>query len=114
MRERVTVVHSPETGIAPEDLHLDAAGLKAPPLEAVREHRLTLTLDDLPADIAQALQGLKRLYVRWATSQTYNTLDPFASRLSPGLHVSFTPLEGHTIEPFVTDIKRPLLFSSCG
>lgn len=102
MRERVTVVHPPETGVAPEDLHLSVAGLKtSSAVEAVREHRLTITLDALPAEIAQALQGLGKFHVRWESSRANNRLDPFSSRLPPGLHASFTPLKGLSVEPSV-------------
>lgn len=91
MRERITIVHPPNTGIDPDALVLDGSGLAAPSLEAVREDRLTVALGDLPSEFVQVLGGFRRVQVRWAAQHAYKTLDPFTSRLSPGLHVSYTP-----------------------
>lgn len=99
MRERITLVHSPDVGIDPSDLSLTSKGLKTPALGAVREDRLTLASDGLPVEVAQLLQDFEQLHVRWTSSDAYETLEPFISRLSPGLHVWYTPTKGSTLEP---------------
>ncbi|KAF4123210.1 glycosylphosphatidylinositol-mannosyltransferase 1 [Geosmithia morbida] len=97
MRERITLVHRPESGIDPDALTLDKSGLKAPSsIEAVREDRLTVTLDTLTHELAQLLQDFDVLRVRWASPVRHQTLEPFSSRLSPGLHVSYTPSSSET------------------
>lgn len=91
MRERITLVHRPGAGPDPEALSITKSGLRAAaPVEAVREDRLTLALDGLPHELAQLLQDFDGLRVRWASSAPYQTLEPLSSRLSPGLHVSYT------------------------
>lgn len=99
MRERITLVHSPELGIDPESLSLSPRSLKTPALEAVRQDRLTVALDGLPAEVAQLLQDFQQLHIRWTGPEAHETLEPFASRLSPGLHVWYTPTKGFTLEP---------------
>lgn len=105
MRERITLVHSPEVGIKPEALHLDNSGIKGPSVEAVREARLTVAIDGLPLEVAQVLQDFRELHLKWSSPWPYATLDPFTSRLSPGLHVTYTPSGESIGEPFV---KTPL------
>lgn len=98
MRERITLVHSPDLGIEPDSLSLSSTGLNTPALESVREDRLTLALDGLPSEVAQLLQDFEQLHIRWASPEAYETLEPFVSRLSPGLHVWYTPSKGVTLE----------------
>lgn len=103
MRERIAYVHPPDTEIDPDALQIDSSGLKAPSLEAVRQDRLTLGLDELPLEVAQVLrEDLLELHLRWAGSRAYKTLDPFSSRVSPGLHVFYTPVDDSTHDPSVT------------
>jgi hypothetical protein len=102
MRERIAYVHSPDTGIDPDALRIDSSGLKAPSIEAVRQDRLTLGLDELPLEVAQVLrEDVRELHLRWAGSRAYKTLDPFTPRVSPGLHVFYTPVDDSTCDPSV-------------
>lgn len=91
MRERVTFFHPTDTGVLPENLKRDKGGLEAPVFETTREDRLTLGLDELPAEVASVLNGFSSLHVAWNSPVAYRTLEPFAARLSPGLHVLFDP-----------------------
>ena len=99
MRERITLIHSPDRGIDPSTFELSSTDLRTPALESVREDRLTLALDALPAEVAQLLQDFEQLTVRWAGEEAYGVLEPFSSRLSPGLHVWYTPAKGSSPEP---------------
>lgn len=102
MRERVTFIHPQGTGLDLAALDVQAAGLVGPQTEATREDRLTLTLDELPLEVADLLQsGLRDLSLRWTTPLSYDTLEPFISRLSPGLHLTYTPSKGATIDQSV-------------
>ena len=118
MRERIAYVHSPDTGVDPDALEIDSSGLRAPSIEAVRQDRLTLGLDELPREVAQVLrEDLRELHLRWAGSGAYKTLDPFTSRVSPGLHVFYTPVDDSTYDPLVIDIlwarAAPALLTPC-
>ncbi|KAH6604239.1 hypothetical protein Trco_007685 [Trichoderma cornu-damae] len=106
MRERITYFHPLGAGIDPGLLEMQDAKVRGPAVEAVREHKMTLTLPELPSELAGLLRDLEELHVRWAASASYNTLEPFISRLSPGLHVSYTPLkEGQDPEKLCTALQ---------
>jgi hypothetical protein len=93
MRERITYFHPPGAGVDPKLLQVQDTKVQGPAIEATREHKITLTLPELPSELANLLRDLQDLNLRWATSASYDTLEPFSSRLSPGLHVSYTPLK---------------------
>ncbi|KAF7542585.1 hypothetical protein G7Z17_g11447 [Cylindrodendrum hubeiense] len=94
MRERITFVHEDPT-FDPDTLDLQEAGLLGPQIETTRQNRLTFNLDELPQELADLLKGFDALHVRWASPLRYATLDPFSARLSPGLHLSYTPSQSH-------------------
>lgn len=106
MRERITLIHPQDTGVEPEALKIGDASLEAPDIKAVREDRLTLAVDELPSEIAQVLQDLQELQIRWTSPLAYDTVEPFASRLSPGLYVSYTHSKGSSYEPYVRERWR--------
>lgn len=91
MRERVTFVHPQDAELDPTALSIQQAGLLGPSIESTREDRLTIPLDELPLELAGLLQAYRELHLRWSSPLAYDTLEPFSSRLSPGLHVLFTP-----------------------
>jgi hypothetical protein len=39
------------------------------------------------------LKQAHELHIRWAAERAYAGILPWASRISPGLHVQFTPLK---------------------
>ncbi|KAG6263671.1 hypothetical protein E4U49_002159 [Claviceps purpurea] len=89
MRERITFVHPPGADIDPSSLKLSQHELHGPSITAVREDRLTIALDELPPDLAKLLPRFHELSLRWASPLAYHTVDPFTSRTSPGLHLSY-------------------------
>ena len=91
MRERITFVQPRGSGVDPNTLNVQEAGLLGPLIDTVREDRLTLTLDELPSDLKNLLSSYKELHIRWATAAPHDVLEPFASRTSPGLHLTFAP-----------------------
>ena len=90
MRERVTFI--PRENVDPDVVPTsDDAGFHGPRIDSLREDKLAVPLDRLSSDVAAVLQNLRRLRIRWATPLSYETREPFAARLSPGLHVSYSP-----------------------
>ena len=96
MRERITFIHKPGGDVDRAALRVTATALEGPDLaDAVREDRLTVGLDELPASVRRFLEdGVSELHVRWVAPRPFEALPPLLSRLPPGLHVFFTPLQG--------------------
>lgn len=46
----------------------------------------------MPVQLRAVLEQSHELRVRWATERSFDAIAPFASRISPGLHVHYTPL----------------------
>ncbi|KAF2128292.1 PIG-X-domain-containing protein [Dothidotthia symphoricarpi CBS 119687] len=97
MKQRITyVVRNPDS-FTPEQLSVknDAAGatFTLKDIDAVKEHRITIGLDELPGELSTSLTQWNQLHIRWASERAYSTIPPFTSRVSPGLHIFFTPLE---------------------
>ncbi|OAA44813.1 protein pbn1 [Metarhizium rileyi] len=91
MKERITFVHPQGIEVDPELLEVNANHLQGPSVKTIRETRLTVGVDELPTGLASLLQQYRDISIRWASPFTYDTVEPFTSRLSPGLHVFFTP-----------------------
>ncbi|KAF5622415.1 uncharacterized protein FTJAE_10903 [Fusarium tjaetaba] len=98
MRERVTFIHNDYT-LDPEQLDNQEAGLLGPQIESVRQDKLTIPLDELPSELTDILQEYEALHIRWASPVKSETLDPFTSRISPGLHVYVTPESPNSCNP---------------
>lgn len=100
MRQRTTFFHRPESPVDPALLRLVDATLTGPTIEAAREDRVTLGLDELPVALARLLAGnVQDLHVRWAARTAGTELvSPLLSRVSPGLHVFYTPAPGTSEE----------------
>lgn len=91
MRQRTTFFHGPEHAVEPASLAVAGRSLSGPDLEAVREDRLTVGLDVLPAELQELLRRSPELHIRWASPRPCDLIGPWASRLPPGLHVFYTP-----------------------
>ncbi|KFZ13991.1 hypothetical protein V502_06317, partial [Pseudogymnoascus sp. VKM F-4520 (FW-2644)] len=91
MRQRITFVHEPQDGIDPETIGIHTNTLSVSGLKAAREDHITLSLAELPQDLRVALSQTKELHIRYVTPASYDSLPPFNSQLSPGLHVYYTP-----------------------
>ncbi|KAK8056609.1 hypothetical protein PG993_001836 [Apiospora rasikravindrae] len=91
MRQRTTFLHRNEDAIDPASLKVSGRTLSGPNIRAVREDRFTLGLDELPAELQELLRLSQELYIRWTSPMPYQAMGPWSSRLSPGLHVFYTP-----------------------
>ncbi|KAI3397020.1 hypothetical protein diail_11347 [Diaporthe ilicicola] len=98
MRQRITFLHRPEDALDPASLVVTGTSLTGPALPAAREDRITLALEELPEELRQVLQSCHELHIRWIGSYPYDTVNPLYSRLSPGLHVFFTPRADSTFQ----------------
>lgn len=93
MRRRSTFFHAPQLDIDPSQLQLSGNRFFITDLDAAREERLTIGLEELPREIVQVLEQAHEFHLQWATESNYNTSTPLFSRISPGLHISYTPLK---------------------
>ncbi|KAF4264523.1 protease B nonderepressible form [Aspergillus fumigatus] len=91
MRRRITFVQRPESPFHVDQAVLTSDALSITHLDAAREERATFGFDELPAEIWQVLKSSHELHIRWATERPYEIGAPFSSRISPGLHVYYTP-----------------------
>ncbi|CRK41399.1 hypothetical protein BN1723_005115 [Verticillium longisporum] len=96
MKQRVTFIHKTGGGINPESLDIGQHGIKGPDLEAVREDRFTWGIDEIPNAFKELARDSKALHVRWVSSAAYTTVSPLISRVSPGLHIFYTPAKGQS------------------
>ncbi|KAK4459018.1 protein pbn1 [Cladorrhinum samala] len=91
MRERITFIQKLGDSLDPAEVKVDRNVIKAPDVQAVREDRLSLALDELPAELQSLLNGLHELHIRWVSPIAYEAISPLLARLPPGFHVFFTP-----------------------
>ncbi|CAG7931465.1 unnamed protein product [Penicillium olsonii] len=93
MKRRITFIQRIDAGFDPQQVVLTSSSLSVRELDAAREDRFTVELDQLPEQLRGALEHSSGLHLRWASERPYDALAPFASRVSPGLHVQYTPLK---------------------
>ncbi|CAK7269568.1 protease B nonderepressible form [Sporothrix epigloea] len=92
MRVRTTFFHRPESPVDPAQLRVGVT-LTGPTIYAAREDRATISLDELPASLGRKLDAVQGLHVRWAArTAAAEPISPLFSRVSPGLHVLYTPV----------------------
>lgn len=106
MRERITYVHE-DANLDPSSLDIQEAGLLGPLIDTTRQVRVSIPFDELPNELAELFKAFDGLHVRWASPLQYETLDPFTSRISPGIHVSYTPSPSDDNGPYVTATFPP-------
>lgn len=95
VRERVAFVHRGEaSGLDPDAITVKDGHFTVPKFEAVREDRITIQLNGLPVEVVTHIKAFSTLSLRWTSPWAYGTLDPFASRSPPGLHMTYELLDG--------------------
>ncbi|KAF2854348.1 PIG-X-domain-containing protein [Plenodomus tracheiphilus IPT5] len=98
MKQRITYVVDKPDEFSPDQLSVKNEGSSGPRfalkgVNAAKEHRITLGLKELPEELSEVFQQWHELHVRWASSTSHIATPPFTSRVSPGLHIFFTPLD---------------------
>ena len=136
MKRRSTLIHDKSVNVPQHFLQLTLAWLKIQGLNAVREERLTFGLDELPKEVCfscnhtaparerffykshenhqvrRVLKQSNELHIRWASEAPYSVASPLNSRISPGLHVHFTPLGEHKpSDCLVPDVLLPCVLT---
>ncbi|KAF2474115.1 PIG-X-domain-containing protein [Lindgomyces ingoldianus] len=95
MKQRITyLVRNPDE-FTPEQLAVKPSSIALRKVNAAKEHRITLGLEELPDELRKAFNQWHELHIRWASESPYDAIPPFTSRVSPGLHVFYTPQKDH-------------------
>lgn len=94
MRQRITYLQEPQDAIDPKNLQITKDSISTKELKAAREERVTFGFDELPQELYRVLKGSHELHIRWVSERPYESIAPLVSRLSPGLHVFYTPQRG--------------------
>lgn len=91
MRQRITYLHKPEDAIDPKSIKVTSDSLAVSGLKAAREDRITFGFDELPQEIHYVLKQSHELHIRYVNSIAYESIPPLLARLSPGLHIYYSP-----------------------
>lgn len=86
MRRRITFVQKPTAPFDPDQTTLTPDSLTIQSLDALREERITVSHEELPAELRQLLRESGQVHVRWATDREAESVAPFSSRIASGLH----------------------------
>jgi hypothetical protein len=113
VRQRITFLHKAGKALPPSALRVTDDSIHGSELEAAREERLTIALDELPSELRDVLQDSHELHVRWVSPYAYESLSPVLSRLSPGLHVLYTPQHRGDASLSRSGLPSPALWLFC-
>lgn len=91
MRQRITFLQEAQDSIDPQLLQISKRSISTQGVKGVREDRLTFAFDSLPQELYRVLKASHELHIRWISPNSYDSIAPLVSRLSPGLHVFYTP-----------------------
>jgi len=94
MRERITFIQKQGDSLEPSALKVTSGSIEGPDVQAVREDRLTLALEELPAELRNLLKDIHELHIRWVSPEPYEAVSPLLARLPAGFHLFYTPGEG--------------------
>ncbi|KAK0710923.1 PIG-X [Lasiosphaeris hirsuta] len=94
MRERITFIQKLGDSLEPSALTVSGRDLNGPNVRAVREDKLTFSLDELPSELHTLLKASHELHIRWISPIAYETVSPLLARLPPGFHLFYTPGQG--------------------
>ena len=91
MRQRITFLQEPQDSVDPKRLKVTNNAISTSGVKAAREDRITFGFEELPQELYRVLKASHELHVRWVGEVQYDAIAPLVSRLSPGLHVFYTP-----------------------
>jgi hypothetical protein len=91
MRQRITYLQEPQDSVDPSTLKVTKDSISSTNVKAAREEKITFGFDELPQELYRVLKASHELHVRWVSEILYEAIVPLVSRLSPGLHVFYTP-----------------------
>ncbi|KAJ5099818.1 Glycosylphosphatidylinositol-mannosyltransferase I PIG-X/PBN1 [Penicillium argentinense] len=110
MKRRITFIQGPAAPFDPHQAILSSNSFAVRNLDAAAEDRITITTDQdkLPLELRKVFDQSQELHIRWATEQPFDALAPFASRVSPGLHVHYTPRISNQSSDALCDLLRTM------
>ena len=92
MKARITFILDGDAEFDPSQLKVTETSLNVAQLPvAIREDRISFGLDEIEAEVRTALEQVHELHLRWQSPESMRTPAPYSSRVSPGLHVFYTP-----------------------
>lgn len=94
MRQRITFLQEAEDSIDPETLKVTTDSISTTNLKGGREDRITFGFDELPQELYKVLKASHEIHVRWIAQLAYDGIGPLVGRMSPGLHIFYTPQRG--------------------
>ena len=94
MRERISYLQKLGDSLEPSAVTVNGGTISGPDVHAVREDKLTVAFDELPAELQTVLRGDQDVHIRWVSTAAYEVVSPLVARLPPGFHLFFTPGEG--------------------
>src|ERR1700760_3366349 len=107
MRERITyVLQKGEPSFNPDQIETTKTSLAITNIKAIKEHHIAFSSPEIPPEIWRVLRNCHELHIRWTSPRSFNLVAPYTSRLSPGLHVSFTPLQGRSAKRLCSFLKE--------
>lgn len=106
MKERLTYIVRDPPSFNPSQLGNTNTAFAVNALDAIKEQSITLVPSEIPAALWRVLRNCHELHIRWSTAQPYNSLAPFVSRVTPGLHASFTPLANRSAKRICELLKE--------
>ena len=98
MRQRITFFHRPGSSVDPATLQISDVALSGPDIEAAREDKITLALEELPSELRKILTESRELHIRWVSPAAVESVEPLYSRVSPGFHLFYTPQAAADLE----------------
>ncbi|KAL3419395.1 hypothetical protein PVAG01_09617 [Phlyctema vagabunda] len=101
MRQRITFLQEPQDSTDPQTIKVASESIKTRIANAAREDRITFGFNELPQELYRVLKASHELHIRWISPNPFSTISPLVSRLSPGLHVFYTPQRKDTGSPLL-------------
>ncbi|KAL1885267.1 protease B nonderepressible form [Paecilomyces lecythidis] len=97
MKRRITFAQGADSAFEQDQVQLTKDALKLRGLDAAREERVTFGFNELPSELWIVLKQSHELHIRWASERPFDAIPPFSSRVAPGLHVFFTPVDSQRL-----------------
>lgn len=100
MRRRSTFFYSGQLDFDPRQITVSKTSVGIQAFKGAREERLTFGFEELPQELWQLLRLSHELHIRWQSQAPYIASVPLVSRISPGLHLFYTPLKDSPVDLF--------------
>lgn len=95
MRQRITFLQEADDSTNPETLQVTTDSISSTTkITGAREDRITFGFDELPQELYKVLKASHQIHIRWVSEKPYDGIGPLVGRMSPGLHVFYTPQRG--------------------